>query len=274
MPTIATWNINSIRARLPNLLDWLKEHSPDILLLQETKCMDDQLPREALEDAGYNVAHVGQKTYNGVAILSKTPLEDVITRLPGEEEDEQARYIEAITVIDGLALKVASVYVPNGSEVGSEKFAYKLRFMRRLIEYSVQWHNDEMPIIFGGDYNIAPYPQDVYNPTALDGTVCYHPQERALLREWLHTGWVDAFRTIHPDAHGFSWWDYRAGCWQQNKGMRIDHLLLNPAATDHLAEAEIDKTPRDAEKASDHAPVWCRLHPTPNRVTALRQKTA
>ncbi len=259
MPLIATWNINSIKARIGHLRHWLWETQPDIALLQETKCDDNAFPRMEIEDLGYNLALNGQKTYNGVAILSKYPLDDVRKGLDGEPDDAQARYIEAVASVEGTVIRVASVYVPNGQAVGSDKFAYKLRFFERLRSRLSQLLPYEEVCVIGGDYNAAPYPIDVYNPEKLDGTVCYHPEERRQLRALLHLGYYDAFRTVNPHAEQFSWWDYRGNAYPNNHGLRIDHLLLSPQATDWLHESRIDETARSWEKPSDHAPVLCEL---------------
>ena len=244
---------------LGTLLAWLDDAKPDIVLLQETKVVDDAFPALEIEDKGYNIAVHGQKTYNGVAILSKGTIEDITRGLPGDDSDEQARYIEAITTIDNTTLRVASAYVPNGSEVGSEKFAYKMRFFERLRHHLftlLEW--DEM-LVIGGDYNVAPEIIDVYAPDKLDGTVCFHPDERAWFRQILHLGFVDTFRASHPDTQQFSWWDYRGGAWQQNKGMRIDHLLLSPQSIDKLTISGVDHDMRSQSQPSDHVPVWCEL---------------
>lgn len=257
--TIATWNVNSIKARLAHVLKWLQESQTDIVLLQELKCEDAAFPAVEIEELGYNIAIHGQKTYNGVAILSKFPLEDVARGLPGNEDDEQARYIEAVVCLPESALRVASIYVPNGQEVGSEKFAYKMRFFDRLIQHAHSIIAQDEAVILGADYNVALYPIDVYAPAKLDGTVCYHPDERAKLRSLMHLGYYDAFRTQHPDAQQFSWWDYRGGAYAQNHGFRIDHLLLNGLAVDRLEGCSIDEIPRSWEKPSDHAPVIATL---------------
>jgi len=257
--SITSFNVNSIKARLQNVLTWVDETKPDILLLQELKCMDDTFPAMEFEERGYNLAIHGQKTYNGVAILSKFPLDDVVRGLAGEDADEQARYIEAVVSIPGGALRVASAYVPNGQEVGSDKFAYKLRFYDRLYtHWQSRLMHDEIAIL-GGDFNCAPAPIDVYDPAALDGSVCYHPDERAKLRALFHLGLADAFRLKHPDKHQFSWWDYRAGGFERGHGLRIDHLLLSAQAADKLDDCWIDENPRRQEKPSDHAPVVCRI---------------
>lgn len=259
MVCIATWNVNSVRPRLEHLLEWLKTFQPDVALLQETKVVNEAFPQEQVEELGYNLALNGQKTYNGVAILSKGPLEDISTTFPNNPDESQARYIEAITTIENTVLRVASVYVPNGQEVGSDKFAYKMAFLEALRKHLHTLLGYEEQLVVGGDYNVAPYPADVYNPDKLDGSVCYHPDERSRFRALQHLGLTDAFRATHPDEHSFSWWDYRGGGWQNGKGMRIDHLLLSPQATDHLAESGIDADWRAKPKPSDHAPVWCKL---------------
>jgi len=259
MGTIATWNVNSIRPRLEHLSRWLQERQPDVALLQETKCSDEHFPYEAIEDLGYNCAHAGQKSYNGVAILSKRPIEEVIRALPGNEDDPQARYIEAVTQIGEQVVRVASVYVPNGQAIDSEKFQYKMDFFHKLKQHMAATLTNEEMVIWGGDYNVAPAANDVYAPDKLDGSICFHPDERRALRRIVHTGLTEAFRTLHPAEQRFSWWDYRGNGWKMNKGLRIDHLLLSPEAADQLTACEIDEHTRGWEKASDHAPVWCAL---------------
>lgn len=260
MPTIATWNVNSIKSRLPHVLQYLDDAKPDVVLLQELKTIEDNFPFMEIEEKGYNVAAYGQKTYNGVAILSKHPIEDVQKGLPGNEEDPQARYIEAVITIEDEAWRVASVYVPNGQSPDSDKFPYKMGFLDCLEAHAKTLLTYEEKLVIGGDYNIAPEPQDVYAPKQLEGSVCFHRDERAKYRKLIHLGLTDAYRAIHPqEADMFSWWDYRGGGWQQNKGMRIDHLLLSPEAADSLKDADIDKTPRGWDKASDHTPVWAEI---------------
>lgn len=257
--TIATWNVNSIRTRLHQLLPWLKERAPDIVLLQELKTLNDGFPYMEIEELGYNVKAHGQKTYNGVAILSKFPLEDVKTTLPGEDTDLEARYIEAVACLKDSAIRVASIYVPNGQSPDSEKFQYKMRFLERLRAHAETLRSYDEVLVLGADYNVAPYPIDVYDPKSLDGTTCYHPEERKRLRSILHDGFYDAFRLLHPDRQEFSWWDYRSGGFENGKGMRIDHLLLSPQAADKLTECRIDSDIRGQERPSDHAPVVCSL---------------
>lgn len=255
MLTIATWNINSIRARLPLLLSWLQEIKPDVVLLQETKTEDAQFPREDIETLHYNIALYGQKTYNGVAILSKFPIEDVTENLPGFQ-DAQARYIEA--VIKGV--RVASVYVPNGMAVGSDKYHYKLDFLNHLYAHAQTLLTYDEAFILGGDFNIAPTDQDVYDPQEWQEEILCSTPEREGFRSLLYLGLTDALRALHPeDKELYTWWDYRRGAWLNNFGLRIDHLLLSPQAADHLKNAFVDKKPRGSEKASDHAPVLCTL---------------
>lgn len=255
--SIATWNVNSIKARMPHVLGWLNETAPDVALLQETKTTNDTFPAMEIEDLGYNIAIHGQKSYNGVAILSKYPINDIITALPGDENDAQARYIEGVIALQGVAIRVASIYVPNGQSPESEKFTYKLRFLERLQAHAATLlHYNEM-LVLGGDYNVAPYPEDIFDPIKMDGTTCYHENERTRFRPLLYGGLYDAFRLKYPDTlKAFSFWDYRGNAYAQNAGYRIDHLLLSPQAADKLQSCEIQHMLREKEKASDHAPVF------------------
>lgn len=257
--TIATWNVNSIKSRLHQLLPWLGFAKPDVVLLQEIKTVNDTFPYMEIEELGYNVKVHGQKTYNGVAILSKFPLDDVLTALPGSEEDEEARYIEAVLCLKQGAVRVASIYVPNGQSPDSDKFRYKMRFLERLKAHASTLLSYEEILVMGGDYNIAPYPIDVYDPKSLEGSVCYHPAERSHLRALLHAGLYDAFRLQHPHIQAFSWWDYRGNGFEAGKGLRIDHLLLSPQAADKLIQCTIESSLRGQERPSDHAPVLCTL---------------
>ena len=252
---IATFNVNSIKARLGNVLEWLRSADPDIALLQEIKCTEEDFPGLELSGLKYQIALCGQKTYNGVAILAKSPIALEMRALPGDGGDDHARYIEG-KVGD---LRVASIYVPNGQNVGSEKFRYKLGFLARLEARIRELLEHEEPFIMGGDYNIAPFDLDVHDPQAWRGQIMVSPEERSWFRRYLNIGLTDAYRAIHPDALGFSWWDYRAGAWQRDMGLRIDHLLLSPQAADRLQDADIDRDPRGKDKASDHTPVWCKL---------------
>jgi len=253
---IASWNVNSIKARLPNVTAWLKSASPDVALLQELKTIDDGFPFMEIEELGYNCAVAGQKSYNGVAVLSKHPL-DVETRvLPGDESDEQARYLEAVT----NGVRVASIYLPNGNPAPGEKFDYKLAWMARLIDHARELLSYEEAVVLGGDYNVCPTDADCYDPAGwADDALCM-PESRARFRELLWLGYTEAFRTLHPDAQrAWTFWDYQGGAWQHDNGVRIDHLLLSPHAADRLAACEIDRAPRAEKKASDHTPIWCEL---------------
>lgn len=256
---VATWNVNSVKIRVENTLAWLKERDPDIVCLQELKCVDEAFPREAFESAGYNVAVHGQKTYNGVAILSKLPLEDVTPRLPGDEADEQARYLEAVVSTPAGAVRVASLYLPNGNPVGTEKFTYKLAWMDRLIRHAQDRLALEEPFLLCGDYNVIPTPDDAKNPKDWIGDALFQPESRSRFRQLSALGFTDALRACDDSAGLYSFWDYQAGAWPRNNGIRIDHLMLSPQATDRLLMAGIDKHVRGWEKPSDHVPVWCEI---------------
>jgi exodeoxyribonuclease-3 len=252
---IATFNVNSIAVRLPILLAWLEQAKPDIVCLQEIKCPAADFPMLELKGLGYHVEAVGQRSYNGVALLSRAPAQDIVRTLPGEPTDDQARFIEA-TVGD---LRVASIYLPNGNPLGTDKFTYKLAWMRRLKAHAETLLEREIPFVLAGDYNVAPTDDDVYDPSAmLDDAIC-QPESRARFRALLNLGLTDAFRALHAEPHRFSFWDYQAGRWYRDEGLRIDHLLLSPQAADRLTAADIDKTPRGKDKASDHTPVWCEI---------------
>lgn len=260
MAMIATWNVNSIRARLPVALDWFKEAKPDIVLLQEIKTVKETFPYEEIEDLGYNIALVGQKAYNGVAILAKSPIEDVLDHLPGNEEDLSARYIEAV-IGD---VRVASIYVPNGQEVGSDAFYYKLKFLEHLRNHAKNLLNYGEAFVLGGDYNIAPRDEDVYDPKLWKDKIHCSQPERDHLRQIENLGLTDLTRALHPSTSKsgqdlYSWWNYRTRAWSTNSGLRIDLLLGSPQAVDRLEASGIDTSPRDAPKASDHTPVWCKL---------------
>ena len=256
---IATWNVNSIKVRLPHLLEWLKRDRPDIVLLQECKCVNEAFPAMEIEELGYNVAIHGQKTYNGVAILSKYKLDEITRGLPGDDDDLQARYIEAVASVPGGAIRVASVYVPNGQSADSDKFPYKLRFLERLHAHIKTLLAYDELLVVGGDYNIAPADIDVHNPRHWEGSVLTHDEVRRALRRIMNLGMKDAFRLRHPDLEQYSWWDYRAGAFDRNEGLRIDHLLLSPQAADRLTDSIIETELRAREKASDHTPVLAEL---------------
>lgn len=265
MIRIATWNVNSIKVRIANLLAWLREEKPDILLLQETKCPGDAFPRLELEDLGYNIAEIGQKAYNGVAILSRHPLSVEQTSLPGDGADGQARYIEAVAEIPTESggtrkvVRVASIYLPNGNPVDSEKFPYKLAWMDRLRAHARRLLEYEEVLVLGGDYNVAPQDIDVYDPVAWQGDALCRPESRARFRALVYLGFTDAVRALNPGSGVYTYWDYQNARWQRDEGLRIDHLLLSPQAADRLAGSGVDRGPRDREKPSDHTPAWCEL---------------
>jgi exodeoxyribonuclease III len=251
---IATWNVNSVRQRLPHLLNYLKVVSPDALCLQEIKCLDDQFPRLEVEDLGYNIETHGQKTFNGVAILSKRPFE-VARGLPGDENDAQSRYLEAVIPAGDGVVRVASIYLPNGNPPDSDKYPYKLAFMERLIAHARKLRDYEEPLVLAGDFNVIPEPRDAARPEQWVNDALFLPQTRMKFRELMALGLTDAVRAT-TDAGGlYTFWDYQAGGWQKNNGIRIDHLLLSPEAADRLRSVAIDKKMRGRDKASDHTPV-------------------
>ncbi len=252
---IATWNVNSVKARLPHVIDYLRQKSPDVILLQETKVVDEAFPALEIEELGYNVAVHGQKTYNGVAILSKRPIDDVVRGLEGDKSDEQARYIEGTVG----TVRVASIYLPNGNPVGTEKFTYKLSWMARLRDRMKGLLETEEACVFGGDYNVCPSDIDVYDPSEFFGDALCRSESRNLFRSMIYLGLTDALRVFHPEPGVYSYWDYQRGAWPKDHGLRIDHLLLTPQAADRLEAADVDRRPRGKEKASDHTPVWCEL---------------
>ncbi len=240
---------------MEHVLKWLGEFQPDVVLLQELKGLEEIFPQMEIKSAGYETAVVGQKTYNGVAILSKHPIEVTQTSLPGNKSDEQARYVEGIT----NGVRVASIYLPNGNPVPGEKFDYKLEWMGRLLAHTKSLLKDESPLVLGGDYNVIPSPNDVYNPKKWERDALFMPQSRNAFRSITNLGLTDALLSKGLAGH-YTWWDYRAGSWPRDEGCRIDHLLLNPKAADLLVDAGIDKTPRGWEKPSDHTPAWCELN--------------
>ena len=253
---IATFNVNSIKARLPRVLEWLEETKPDVALLQEIKTVSEDFPSLEISALGYEMAVHGQKSYNGVAILSRTPITDIMMGLPGDDEDTQARYIEA-TIND---VRIASIYLPNGNPTDSDKYPYKLAWMDRLVAYVQDTLlPQERPFVLGGDYNIVPNDDDVYDPEGwADDALCL-PESRARFRAILNMGITEAWRTHHKEIGAYSFWDYQRGRWNRDEGVRIDHLLLSPQAADRLIACEIDRGPRGKEKASDHTPVWCEI---------------
>ncbi len=256
---IATWNVNSIKQRIDCALTWLAERKPDIVCLQETKCVDDAFPREPFEALGYNLAVHGQKTFNGVALLSKFPFDEVKNGLPGDAKDDHARFIEGVVSTAQGALRVASIYLPNGNPPDTEKYTYKIGWMKRLAAYARERLSLEEPLVLAGDYNVIPTAADARNPQAWIGDALYLPRTRDEYRALVNLGLTDAVRATSDDPGLFTFWDYQAGAWQKNNGIRIDHLLLSPSAADRLRDVGIDRHVRTWEKPSDHVPVWIDL---------------
>ncbi len=256
---IASFNINGVKARIGALTDWLDEAQPDVALLQEIKSVDEGFPRELIEERGYNVETHGQKGFNGVAILSKLPLEDVRRGLPGDDTDEQARWIEATVVGESQAVRLCGLYLPNGNPAPGPKYDYKLAWMQRLEHRARALLADEMPTLMAGDYNVIPQAEDAANPTAWEEDALYLPQTRAAFRRILNLGFTEAFRARTQGPGHYSFWDYQAGAWDRNNGIRIDHFLLSPACADLMTACEIDRHVRGRDKPSDHVPVWVDL---------------
>ncbi len=261
MLKIATWNVNSIKQREAACVAWLKQAAPDVLCLQELKCQTEGFPRGAFEDLGYNCVVLGQKSFNGVAILSKHPIDETVTALPGDASDAQARYIEAaISLPGGKAIRVASIYAPNGNPVPSEKLDYKLAWLARLKAHAQTLLAYEEVLVLAGDYNIIPRGADVYNPAAWTGDALYRLESRQAFRRVLNLGLTDAVMACDSRGGQYTFWDYQAGAWQKDLGLRIDHLLLSPQALARLASAAIDRKPRNWDKPSDHTPVAVSLN--------------
>jgi len=256
---IATWNLNSVRKRASALSTWLERAAPDILLLQELKCMPEQFPTDDLRARGWTVEIVGQKAYNGVAIVSRRPFETTMRALPGDAKDEQARYIEARWAGKGRDMRVASIYLPNGNPVATDKFTYKLGFMERLRRRAEQLLDTEECVVLGGDFNVCPTAADVYDPVGWANDALCRPESRAELRSIVNLGYTDSWRSLHPDETGYTFWDYQAGAWQKDHGLRIDHLLLSPQAADRLKSCTIERGERGRTEPSDHVPIWCEL---------------
>jgi exodeoxyribonuclease III len=255
---IATFNINGIKARIDALPAWLADAKPDVTLLQEIKSVDDAFPREVFEDMGYRVETHGQKGFNGVAILSKLPLEDVTRGLPGDDADEQARWIEA-TVIGLRAVRVCGLYLPNGNPAPGPKYDYKLAWMARMQTRAAELLATEDPVVMAGDYNVIPQAEDAARPEVWTEDALFLPDSRAALRRIEYLGFTEAFRAREQRPGHYSFWDYQAGAWEKNNGIRIDHLLLSPQAADLMTDCQIDKAVRAGEKPSDHVPVWVEL---------------
>jgi exodeoxyribonuclease III len=252
---IATFNINGTNARLPRLLEWLAEYKPDVACLQEIKTVSENFPVETLNAAGYHCLVHGQKGFNGVAILSRTPATETQRGLPGDEGDEQSRYLEA----DVEGVRIASIYLPNGNPHPGSKFDYKLAWFARLQDHAATLLATGGPVVLAGDYNVIPNDDDVWQPAAMASDALMQPESRAAYRQLLWQGWTDAVRACHRQGGIYTYWDYQAGAWPRDHGFRIDHLLLSPAAADRLASAGVDRAVRGAEKASDHAPTWITL---------------
>ena len=252
---IATFNINNINRRLPNLLSWLRTARPDIVCLQELKAADEQFPQHAIGQAGYHAVWRGQKTWNGVAILART--EPIVTRtsLPGAQDDERARYLEA--AVNGVL--VASLYLPNGNPQPGPKFDYKLAWLERLIGHANDLMTLDVPVILAGDFNVVPTDFDIYPSRSWDKDALLQPQSRAAFCRLVDQGWTDALRALHPDEPMYTFWDYKRDRWNWNAGLRIDHLLVTPDLAPRIAKAGVDRWVRAEEGASDHAPAWIEL---------------
>ena len=255
---IATWNVNSINARIETVAGWFEEAMPDVACLQEIKCVDERFPTEPFERLGYNVALHGQKSYNGVALLSRTPLEDVRRGLPGDDADDHARYIEAV-VSGPRPVRVASIYLPNGNPIGTDKFAYKLAWMARLNAHARSLLELEEPLVLAGDYNVIPEPEDADNPPSWMGDALFQPETRSAFRALKWLGLSDAYLAADGGPGRYTFWDYQAGAWHRDHGIRIDHLLLSPQAADHLRSVVIHRDVRSRPKPSDHVPVVAEL---------------
>ena len=256
---IASFNINGIKARAAALPEWLDEAQPDVVVLQEIKSVDEAFPREMLEERGYNVETHGQKSFNGVAILSKLPLEDVTRGLPGDDADDQARWIEATVVGDDMALRVCGLYLPNGNPAPGPKYDYKLAWMARLQARAEALLAEETPFLMAGDYNIIPQAEDAAKPDSWRKDALFRPESRAAWRRLVNLGLTDAFRARTQGPGHYSFWDYQAGAWNRNNGIRIDHFLLSPTVADRLRECQIDRDVRGRDKPSDHVPIWVEL---------------
>ncbi len=256
---IATWNIAGIKARHETLYQWLQQNQPDIVCLQEIKSTDENFPRNAIEGLGYHIETHGQKSFNGVAILSKKTPDEVIRRLPGNDNDEQARYIEAVYSTNKSVIRIASLYLPNGNPTQSEKYLYKVKWMERLYTHAKSLLTYEEPLILAGDYNVIPTPLDAKKPQEWRKDALFLPQTRLTFQRIMHLGFYDAIRNV-TESPSFSFWDFQAGAWHKNNGIRIDHLLLSPEAVDQLICAYSQTEVREYQKPSDHTPVWVHLN--------------
>jgi exodeoxyribonuclease III len=255
MIKIATFNVNGINARLPRLLDWLRTTDVDVVGLQEIKCLDENFPAQDIEALGFEVHTHGQKAFNGVALLSRLPVTQISRGLPGDASDEQARYMQA--TIAGLCIGV--LYLPNGNPCPGPKFDYKLGWMARLVAHARTLLAQEVPTLLMGDYNVCPEDIDCYDVKAMANDALLQPESRTLFRTLLYSGFTDALRALQPDGRAYTYWDYQAGAWAKDNGLRIDHILLCPLAADRLHAAGVERTLRAQEKSSDHTPVWVKL---------------
>jgi len=256
---VATWNINGVRAHMESAVAYLRQAAPDAVCLQEIKCQTEAFPASTFEDLGYHAVVHGQKGFNGVAILSKVPLEESRMGLPGNDADDQSRFIEATLSVPSGVVKVASIYAPNGNPIGTEKFSYKLDWLRRLREHFRSLLAEEIPFVMAGDYNVIPEPIDARRPEAWTNDALFQTESRAAYRSIINDGLTDAVRLCHPGPGVYTFWDYQAGAFQKDDGIRIDHLLLSPQAADRLVAAGVDRFTRAWEKPSDHVPTWIEL---------------
>jgi len=256
---IASFNINGIKARLPALLDWLAEARPDVAVLQEIKSLDEAFPRSEIEDAGYNIATHGQKGFNGVTILSRLPLEDVARGLPGDDSDDQARWIEATVVGEHAALRICGLYLPNGNPAPGPKYDYKLAWMERLQHRAAALLQAEDAAVILGDFNVIPQAEDCRDPRDWEADALFLPPTRAAFHRLVNLGLTDALRATDASPGIYTFWDFQGGAWQKNNGIRIDHVLLTPQAADRLTACGIDKEVRSRERPSDHVPIWVTL---------------
>jgi exodeoxyribonuclease-3 len=252
---IATFNINGINARLPRLLAWLDKFKPDVACLQELKCPDEKFPHAEIEAAGYHALVHGQKSWNGVAILSKQPAVETRRGLPGDDSDEQSRYLEA--AVDGIL--IGALYLPNGNPIPGPKFDYKLAWFERLHAHAASLLASEMPVVLAGDYNVCPTVEDAFSERAMADNALCQPESRAAYRALIGQGWTDAIRAVQPTGKIYTFWDYTMGAWPRDLGLSIDRLLLSPVLADRLLDSGVDREERAAEKASDHAPTWIKL---------------
>lgn len=257
---IVTWNINGIKARIENLKKWLDESQPDIACLQEIKSVDENFPRMEIEAMGYHVETHGQKGFNGVALISKKSPDEVNRGLPGDDSDEQARFIEGVFTTDNGVIRVVSLYLPNGNPVDTEKFPYKLGWMARLEQFAKERLLLEEPLVLAGDYNVIPEPYDCKDPKTWEGDALFRPESKQAFRRLSNLGFTDALRSVNDEVKTYSFWDYQAGAWQKNNGIRIDHLMLSPEAANCLETVDVEKHVRAWEKPSDHVPVAAYLN--------------